>query len=92
LGFLHALSSGSGEFLPLAGGRYWRGGGSSGTTGKHGPEFGNLSVNPALLRFKAFNGGGDDFGGEFVRGHVDSPTRLTLERRDHCTSANLSPS
>jgi hypothetical protein len=29
-----------------------------------------LTIDTELLLFKAFDGGVDDFGGEFVRGHV----------------------
>jgi hypothetical protein len=39
-------------------------------TGKHGTEFGNLAVNPALLGLESFDGGGDDFGGELGCWHV----------------------
>jgi hypothetical protein len=36
---------------------------------EHLTEFGNLSIDTELLLFKSFDGGGDDFGGEFVSGH-----------------------
>jgi hypothetical protein len=64
------LSGGSGEFLPLAGGRYWRGFAARAATGEHGPEFCNLCVYPSLLFLESENGGIEYFGGEFVGGHV----------------------
>jgi hypothetical protein len=32
---------------------------------EYGSEFSDLLVNPGLLRFVAFDGSGDEFGGEF---------------------------
>src|ERR1039458_1804844 len=89
LGFLHAPSSGSGEFLSLTCGSFRRGGGFCTATGEHGTEFANLIVNPALLRFKAFDGGGDDFVREFCRHVVSSesnsvPLRSTLASVASC--------
>src|ERR1019366_7347479 len=46
-----------------------RGGGLRGTTMEHGAEFGDLGIDAELLLFKTYDGGGDDFGCEFVRGH-----------------------
>jgi len=38
------------NFFRFMCGGFRRGGGLSGATGEHGPEFGDLIVNPALLR------------------------------------------
>jgi hypothetical protein len=65
-----ALPGGGTHLPPFA---FWtsrRGGGRRGTTGEHGPEFGYLSIDTELLLFKTYDGGGDDFGCEFVGGHV----------------------
>jgi hypothetical protein len=45
---------------------------------EHGPEFSNLSVDTELLLFKAFDGGDEDLGSEFVCRHVNSTISLTL--------------
>jgi hypothetical protein len=41
-------------------------------TGQHGPEFPDLGIYSSLLRLETFDGGGDDFGIQFWRGHVNS--------------------
>jgi hypothetical protein len=52
------------------------GGGLFGATGEHGTELCNLIVNPALLRLKAFDGGGDDFVRELGCGQVSLSHQL----------------
>jgi hypothetical protein len=44
---------------------------TTGLTGQHGPEVCDLSVDAKLLLFKTFDGGVNDLGSEFVRGHQD---------------------
>src|ERR1019366_10728758 len=78
LGFFHALSGGSGEFLALPGGRFRRGGGFSGATGKHRTEFGNLSVDLGLLRLESKDGGVDYFRCELLCWHVSLSQPFTL--------------
>jgi hypothetical protein len=71
LGFLHPPSSGSGEFPALAWSGIRRSGWFGVATGQHGSEFGNFSVDLELLLFKTKYGGLDDFGSQFVRGHIN---------------------
>ena len=46
---------------------------------EHLAEFGNLSIDTELLLFKTLDGGVDNFGGEFVGGHVRSGASLTFQ-------------
>src|ERR1017187_1845089 len=78
LGFFHPLPCGSGEFLPFT----WRsfrsgGGGWFRATVQHGLKFGNLEVDPGLLRLESCYGGDDDFVREFCR-HVNLSQPFTL--------------
>jgi hypothetical protein len=61
----HLSPYGSAEFLALSRSGFGWWGVLSGITGQHRPKFGDLIVNPALLRLEAFDGSGDDFLGEF---------------------------
>jgi hypothetical protein len=70
LSFFHPATSRSGEFAAFPSWCRWCGGILAWATWKHGTKFGNLIVNPALLRLEAFNGGGDDGCGELECRHV----------------------
>ena len=65
LGFLHAPSSGSGEFLSLTCGNFRRSGGLSRSARKQCFEFCDFAVDACLLFLEAVDGGGDDLVCEF---------------------------
>jgi hypothetical protein len=66
-----ALPGGCTHLSPFAFWNIRRSGCLAAATGEHGPEFSNLRVDTELLLFKTSDGGVDDFGSEFVRGHQD---------------------
>jgi hypothetical protein len=67
----NALPGGCTPPSPFALCWFRRGGKLGAPTGQHGTEFGNLSVETQPLLFKTFDGGADDFGSKFMRGHRD---------------------
>src|SRR5579883_3213101 len=74
----HPFSSGSGELLALADGRYRRGVSFSGTTGQHGPEFGDLGVYVFLLGLEPDNCSLNDRPVQFLCWHMTLPHSPSL--------------
>ena len=72
LGVTDALPGGGTHLAPFAFWNFRCGGGRRGSAGQHLAEFGNLSIDTELLLFKTLDGGVDDFGCEFVGGHIRS--------------------